>query len=377
MTSSKIPAAPSDVGRLSDVFISAFGAIFDHTDKALNRLDLPKLKSAVVVLIDGLGTQNLENRIGHAVTLGKLLKSQPKASIRCEFPSTTVVSIAGFASGERSAQHGLIGYNVSNSDRTGLVNLLTGWERGDQTVSDWKSVATLSERFKDSRVQIHVVSQEGYRHSGFTQLTMPEAIYHGRDDIEDRVSTAHSLAAEPGNLVYLYIPELDQVGHMHGSQSSTWGELLEHIDSALKPLLMSRSTAVLVTADHGMVDVALENQIHLETLDSLAGIDFLAGGDTRSAFIYTDANIQDDIQAELGEDVWVVSWPELVDSGYVKPSATSDHRYPSVVILAKRNVTLYDRRTCKPRSLLMIGHHGSITDAEMRVPLLRAGTLVG
>ena len=375
MTSSKIPVAPSDVGRLSDVFISALGAMLDHNDKSLNRLNLPSLKSAVVVLIDGLGTQNLESRIGHATNLGALMRAQPKSSIRCEFPSTTVVSLAGFATGERSGSHRLVGYNVSNADRSGLVNLLSGWEYGSQVVSEWKSEPTISERFKGSAVKIHVVSQEGYRHSGFTQLTMPEAIYHGEDDINQRVERAHELAAAPGNLVYLYIPELDQIGHMHGSQSATWSQTLEVVDAALKPLLDSKRAAVLVTADHGMVDVPIENQIHLETLESLQGVDFLAGGDTRSAYIYTDTDVCDAVQEELGDAVWVVRWQELVSAGYVIQPEVLDHRHPSIVVLARKNVTLYDRRTCKPRSLQMLGHHGSITDAEMRVPLLRAGTL--
>ncbi len=357
------------------MFISAFGAIYDHTDKAVNRLNLPKLKSAVVVLIDGLGTQNLESRIGHASALGALLKSQPKSSIRCEFPSTTVVSLAGFATGERSGLHRLVGYNVSNNDRSGLVNLLSGWEQSSQSVAGWKSIDTISETFKSASVQIHVVSQEGYRHSGFTQLTMPQAIYHGEDQIEARVERAHQIASQPGNLVYLYIPELDQIGHMHGSESSTWSEALEMVDAALIPLLRSQKTAVLVTADHGMVDVPIGNQIHLETLRCLQGVDFLAGGDTRSAYVYTDTDVRDALQEELGDDVWVVHWEDLVTAGYVLQPEVIDHRHPSIVILAKKNVTLYDRRTCKPRSLQMLGHHGSITDAEMRVPLLRAGTL--
>ena len=357
------------------MFISALGAIRDHTDASLNRLAFPKLRSAVVVLIDGLGTQNLESRSGHANALGALLKAQPKSSIRCEFPSTTVVSLAGFSTGQRSDQHRLVGYNVSNDDHSGLVNLLSGWEQSSQSVVAWKSVATISERYKESGVQIHVVSQEGYRHSGFTKLTMPDAKYHGEDQIDSRVSKAHEIAAQPGNLVYLYIPELDQIGHMHGSQSAAWGDALESIDSALTPLLKSQKTAVFVTADHGMVDVPIENQIHLETLESLKGVEFLAGGDTRSAYLYTDTDVRDAIQQELGDDVWVVRWNELVEAGYVLQPQKQDHRYPSIVILARKNVTLYDRRTCKPRSLQMLGHHGSITDAEMRVPLLRAGTL--
>jgi predicted AlkP superfamily pyrophosphatase or phosphodiesterase len=330
----------------------------------------------VVCLVDGLGFNNLEARSGHAPNLAKLIRSQPKSAIRCEFPSTTVASIAGFATGMRSGEHGLVGYNVSNESRSALVNLLSGWESTGASPSPWKSVGTISEYAKDSNAQIHVVSQSGYRHSGFTQLTMPDATYHGADDLEERVSKAIGLGVTSGNLVYLYVPELDQIGHVFGWQSEQWSSGLETLDGALAPLLNQKRLPVLVTADHGMVDVPIENQIHLENLASLRGVDFLAGGDTRSAYIYTDEHVENDVREELQHVAWVATWDELENLGYLTSPRLLDHRHPKFVILARKNVTLYDRRTCKPRSLLMLGHHGSITDDEMRVPLLKAGALV-
>ena len=362
---------------MSDVLVSALGAIVAPADLSLNRLAFPAMKSAVVVLVDGLGQSNLEARIGHAPTLGSLVRSQPRATIRCEFPSTTVVSLGGFSTGERSATHGLVGYNVRALAGKGLENLLSGWSNGNSEVpSDWKSALTLSELGYGAKVQFHTVSQCTYRDSGFTSLTMPNATFHGVDDIEDRVLKAQQLGSQPGNLVYLYVPELDQLGHMYGSKSDVWSTALEQLDSALRPLLTSTRVPVILTADHGMVDVAVENQIHLETLAPLAGDDVLCGGDTRSAFVYCKRDIRADLERELGSRAIVATWDELADAGYVVAPGHRDNRYPDLVILAKGATTLYDRRTCKPRSLKMLGHHGSISDEEMRVPLLRAGSLI-
>jgi len=376
MTTTKIPVAPKDIGKLSDVLVSALGAIVDPTNKSLNRLGFVASKSAVVVLIDGLGIANLEARIGHAPNLGALVRAQPKSSIRCEFPSTTVVSIAGFSTGRRSGFHGLIGYNVQALAGGRLENLLSGWgQSNSESPSDWKSALTISELGYGASVQVHVVANATYRDSGFTKLTMPSAEFHGVDDIEDRVLRAKQLGESVGNLVYLYIPELDQLGHMYGSQSPSWSEALELVDAALEPLLTSAKAAVYVTADHGMVDVPVENQLHLELLPSLAGSDVLCGGDTRSAFVYCKRDIKDALTSEIGDRGYVVTWDELASAGYVIESNFSDRRMPDYVVLARGSTTLYDRRTCKPRSLRMLGHHGSITDAEMRVPLLMAGIL--
>jgi hypothetical protein len=205
---------------------------------------------------------------------------------------------------------------------------------------------------------------------------MPQSEFHGVDDLEDRVLKAKQLGEVSGNLVYLYVPELDQLGHAFGSDSPTWSQALEQLDSALAPLLSTKKAAVYVTADHGMIDVAIENQIHLDTLESLQGDDVICGGDTRSALVYCARDIREQLTAEIGARGFVATWPELVEAGYVTDLRMSDKRLPDLVILARGATTLYDRRTCKPRSLRMLGHHGSISDAEMRVPLLKAGSLI-
>jgi hypothetical protein len=43
------------------------------------------------------------------------------------------------------------------------------------------------------------------------------------------------------------------------------------------------------------------------------------------------------------------------------------------LILAKKEVALYHREFAKKKSLEMIGHHGSITQQEMSIPLIAIG----
>ena len=337
-------------------------------------LEIPKITSAVCVLIDGFGVANLNARSGHAKNLYRYF-SASRRSLRCEFPSTTVVSLAGFSTGLRSSKHGLIGYNVRNPIDLQLNNLLSGWERNGTDPKPWKIAPTISERLGE--VKVHVVANPEYENSGFTSLTMPEALFHGVQDLEDRVLKAKELGSKAGNLIYLYIPELDQIGHMYGSQSGVWSELLEQIDSALAPLLASK-VPVLVTSDHGMVDVPIERQIHLDEFDFYTQSVQMTGGDTRSAFVYAQSNqdfLRQQLEDTLGSSVWVSDWDELAALGYVEPVIEPDLRFPDLVLLARAQVTLFDRRTARPRSLKMLGHHGSITDAEMQVPLIFAGGL--
>lgn len=355
------------------MFISLLAAMQGDSDSRNNLFGFPEIKSAVCVLVDGLGVANLEARAGHAPALSKLLAASK--SIRCEFPSTTVVSLAGLLTGKRSNVHGLIGYNVLDTKKWGLANLLSGWEQTGEDALEWKMISNLAEH--SGEVVVDVVAHPDYEHSGFTKLTMAGAIFHGVQDLEDRVFRAISLGSKKSHLVYLYIPELDQLGHRFGSASTAWSEALEQLDAALRPLLDSNIPVVL-TADHGMVDVPIENQIHLDSIDALTRFEFLAGGDTRSSFIYfkkPEPEAKQVFRDALGDTAWVCDWDELVDAGYLSGDFDPRIRIPDLVLLARQKVTLYDRRTCKPRSLAMLGHHGSISDQEMRVPLLLAGSL--
>jgi len=48
-------------------------------------------------------------------------------------------------------------------------------------------------------------------------------------------------------------------------------------------------------------------------------------------------------------------------------------RMPDVILQARSNFTLYHSGFSKQRAFDMIAHHGSISPAEMRIPLLRFG----
>lgn len=372
MTVSRIPAAPKDVGILSLVLSSAIAATATTNEKPQNSLKFEKSRGYIVLVVDGLGSHNLEAHLGHAPNIGRFWRSQ-RTTIRCEFPSTTVVSLTGLTTSLRSARHGLIGYNVPSSDRKHLHNLLSGWEIDGNEPSSYKTYPTLSESYP-----ISVVSPSIYRNTGFTSLTLPSGFFHGVDDIVDRFRAAAEIAERDGGVVYLYVPELDQVGHRLGAGSPEWLSVLEEIDGAVRQLLNLKRSIALLTADHGMVNVGTEGQIHLETLESLKSVDFISGGDTRSSLIYLSAVgsqqevslLREKLGQELSGLAWCASWQDLETAGWVATGLQAE-KQPDIVLLASAAVTLYDRRTCKPRSLLMKGHHGSITDAETQVPLIR------
>jgi predicted AlkP superfamily pyrophosphatase or phosphodiesterase len=365
-----LPSVPKSLGRLSDVFISALGAI---TGKQ-NRLNLPKVKSACVILVDGLGSSNIQFRAGHAPTIANQLKVD--GSIACGFPSTTVSSLASFSTGLRVGQHGMVGYQVFDRPSMQSMNLLTGIP-SPESAKIWQPKRTVSEMATESGVETYFVGPAEYENSGFTNATMRTAKYVAAKSIEQRFQAAEKLlAANKECLIYLYVPELDQKAHAHGFRSAQWVEKLEDLDSALKRFLQSapKMTGVLLTADHGVIDVAVENHIYLDELDidGLQGV----GGDPRVLYLYLDpAKVQSHkakVQSFCGKRVYVAERRELIEAGWFGDAeAFSIERMPELFLISVGETALYHRGFVKPKSLQMIGQHGSISSEELNVPLLR------
>jgi predicted AlkP superfamily pyrophosphatase or phosphodiesterase len=192
------------------------------------------------------------------------------------------------------------------------------------------------------------------------------------------LETSKLLRTKTKSLTYLYFPELDSIAHSSGVASTEWLNKLEEVDSSIKQLVSSldKDSALILTADHGIVDVARENQILLDEieLDGLVAVT----GDPRNAFLYFETNIdlettQRSLQEALGEGVIVANPDELYATGWLTKPVTNKRYLPDLFLISQSNVAVYHRKFAKPQSLRMIGQHGGVSQTELVVPLLRFG----
>lgn len=369
-----LPAAPKTLGRLSDVFISALGSI---TGKA-NRLGFAKSNKVCVILVDGLGSDNLRAAGGHAPFLNAALKASK--SINTVFPSTTASAITSFGVGAAPSRHGILGYSVYDRESGLTRNLLTGWGEGFEA-STFQKLQTVSDMAIQSGVQSFTVGPGEYADSGFTQLNMSAASYVPAKSFEDRIEAVKTiLASKHASLTYLYFPELDSIAHSYGVASTEWLTKLEDLDAAIKSLVVSlpKDCGLVVTADHGIVDVPKENQVLLDEMEipNLLAVT----GDPRNTFLYFEH--ETDVQAtktlleeQLENKAVVATVQDLQDAGWLSPEIENSRFLPDLYLIALSNFASYHRSYCKPQSLRMVGQHGSISQTELSVPLIRFGSL--
>jgi hypothetical protein len=129
---------------------------------------------------------------------------------------------------------------------------------------------------------------------------------------------------------------------------------------------------LVITGDHGMVDVPKSGQIVAEAEPELmAGVSALAGeGRFRQVYVDQDApgRVASRWQDRLGEMAWVRTRDEAIDEGWF---GTVDdqlrERYGHVLVAMRDRFAVMTSQF--PRELELVGMHGSLTPAEMVVPL--------
>lgn len=252
--------------------------------------------------------------------------------------------------------------------------MLTGW--GDQLNSaDWQLAQPLSTRAVAAGIELNVIAHSEYRGTGFSDITMRDADFHPVDDLQSRFDKALQLSGSGVN--YLYIAELDKLAHRYGWQSKQWADAYEGVAVATERFVAARGDmAVVVTADHGLLDTEPSRRIFLAQALNSVELEYF-GGDTRVSYLYLrniDVESLSRALEPFAHALSVHAFSELIEAGYLGELRQETlSRLPDFVLLAKSNYTLFHENFSKPRSSEMIAHHGGLTPAEIQIPIFRFG----
>jgi hypothetical protein len=283
--------------------------------------------------------------------------------------------MATFGTGLPPGAHGLLGYEVLVPEQDRLVNELS-WEDGPDPVA-WQPEATVFEAAELDDVAVTRVGPAFFEESGLTRAAVRGGRFATADGLADRVdATLAALRRDSRAMVFLYWGDLDKVGHVHGSRSWEWGEELAAIDAEVARLVRSvpDDTAVLVTADHGMVDAPHALRIDLAHDEELAAGVRHVGGEARALHLYCETGAVDDVaqtwRERVAERAWIRTRGEAVAEGWFGPVHERNvPRIGDLVVAMRDNFAIVDSRRARPKLLALVGLHGSLTEEESSVPL--------
>ena len=224
-------------------------------------LDLAPVGCTVVLLVDGLGWTLVTEHARYAPFLSSLTGRPLTAG----FPTTTAASITSLGTGVLPGEHGIVGYTTHADGLTEPVNWLTwrGAHSGRDVSEDHpptvvQPVATAFERAERAGVAATVVSAPMFRESGLTRAALRGGQFIAPSPPPTPPPSVAEAARPPAAADYCYSPDLDLIGHVHGCRSEAWQAQLELIDTGVQLLAdrLPAGTRLLVTGDHGMLDVA-------------------------------------------------------------------------------------------------------------------------
>ena len=346
-------------------------------------LALPPSMAACILLIDGLGAELIRAHAQDAPLLFAALTGGAGRDLTSGFPSTTAVSIGSLGTGLPPGSHGILGYQVAIPGTSRLMNSLR-WDAEIDPLA-WQPLPTAFELAAAAGTTVVEVAKREFEGGGLDRAVLRAPVFVGSDTFGEIAAGAlaqlgAAVAERRPSLVYAYVSDLDWTGHGHGVGSLAWRLQLQLIDRLVEQVVdrLPVGSRLYVTADHGMVDVAPERRIDVDTEPGLLDGVQVMGGEPRARYLYLREGALDDVLAAwrecLGDQAVVCTRDEAIDAGWFGPVTDRYRaRIGDVVVAALADIAVIDSRR-HSREARLLGHHGSVTAAEQLVPLLAFGS---
>jgi hypothetical protein len=320
----------------------------------------------VLLVLDGLGWQQLQERPGLAPTL----TAMAGGPITTVAPSTTAAALTSITIGAPPAVHGIVGYRLRvHEDR--ILNVLR-WKMGDADARAGlpPEVFQPLEPFRATKPA--VVTRAEVAESGFTRAHMAGARMYGWRMPSTLVATVGALLREGERFLYAYYDGVDKVAHEFGF-GPTYDAEVAAADRLVSDLLgvLPSGAALLVVSDHGQVDVG-DRVVTL--VPEVADLTTLLSGEGRFRWLHARpglaGRLADAAHRTYDDVAWVRTRDDVVADGWFGGPLTPEvaERLGDVVVAPFEPIALLDPGD--PGEQWMRCRHGSLTAAEMLVPLL-------
>jgi Type I phosphodiesterase / nucleotide pyrophosphatase len=320
-------------------------------------------RQIVLLVLDGLGEEQLRERSD----LAPVLCSGVGGPIRSVAPSTTACALTTLVTGRVPAEHGVVGYRVAVGGD--VMNVLQWSVRGvDVRASGFQPY----ESFPGSPSLVPVVTRSDFGPTGFTAAHLGHAELHRWYTPAGLVTAVRELTATGAPFVYAYYEGIDKVAHAAGL-GPYYDDELRAVDRLVGDVLevLPPGAVLVVTADHGQVEVGSSVElIGPELMEATT----LISGEGRFRWLHVRPGAVEDVAATAsalhGDVAWVVTKQQMVEDGWLGgvPSPEVSARLGDVALVPFTPTAFLD--PADVGELRLKARHGSLTPAEMHIPLL-------
>jgi predicted AlkP superfamily pyrophosphatase or phosphodiesterase len=369
MSDSPVPVLPDYGGGCID---SVVPALRGSRPDAVLPVAVPADASQVVLLVlDGLGWHQLQER----ATLAPTMSAMAGGPITSVVPTTTAVALTSITTGLSPAGHGVVGYRVrvagtSPSGDDEVLNLLR-WRTASGDARSSVDPVRFQSRPAFGGDPVPAVTKAEFAGTGFTSAHLAGARLVGWRMPSTLVAEVRRLLVAGERFVYAYYDGIDRVAHEYGLDDRYDAEVVA-ADRLVGDLasLLPPGAALAVTSDHGQVQVG----------GNIVGIDpglmaqvWMLSGEGRFRWLHTRSDPEQLCAEALDlyrDQAWVMTRDEVEELGWFGGplSDVARGRLGDVVIVPHAPVAFLD--PADTGEVRLVSRHGSLTEAEMHVPLL-------
>lgn len=359
-----------------------------------------EIENVVFLLLDGFGANSIayaKEKFGFP-SFKWFERNSLITPLTSVFPSTTSTATTTLHTGLTPQEHGVIGY-TSYLNEIGAVAQMLQMDPvfGRRSIFDlgvspetFVGAKTIHERLVDADIVSKLYISKYIVGSGLSQVTNRGAdvipILSSSDLFVKLRKNLEEERAGP-SFHFAYYASPDTIAHSRGPFSEEYAAEIENVFHGLYLELVQKSerrttgkkkTALLISADHGLAQIAKQDIVDLaHHRDLLAQLKVPPTGDSRSLFLHAKSDkaitvITNYFETRFPNEFHVIGSRDalrqgLLGRGEIKGEVVD--RIGDVVIVPKGSKAV-DNSVLQPRSEYVPGRHGGLSADEMLVPLI-------
>jgi hypothetical protein len=333
----------------------------------------------LLVVLDAFGRTFLERHGDHP-----LMQRLVVTPLRSQFPSTTTAEMTTLYFGQPVESHGLYEWEILEPSLQQIIcplmwRLATADEPGGLAgVLPREALAPGPTTFETLGAPAMALLPNAIAGSHYTAMTCAGARIRGFGDLGAGLRLALEALAGECRHALVYWSGIDTAGHLHGPASAEFAAASRAALDGLHRALAQAAPGitVLVTADHGQVDVDRSRVDYLDELWPQLG-EHLAfqrpAGSARDAFLHVLAGHRDLVQTELAARLGDRGEVRVATELFAEPGPRLRERLADLVVLPAPGRQAWLSVAAGPEQRFR-GSHGGFTEAETAVYLAELRT---
>lgn len=350
--------------------------------RILKSEELKEYKNILLIVLDGLGYEYLNKYCKNSFLMKNLLGTMTSV-----FPATTAAAIPTFATGTAPQQHGMTGWYMNVKELGGVITPLRYMPRvGGPTFSALNINPKLlfDQKFFDQKIDYKIRKPYLIQHfeivnSSFGSVAFSRSRTLAYNNLKGFFqATTMTTKLKGKKYIHAYWPMVDEMMHTHGTRNSKVLKHVRELDKKLEKLSKTlKDTIIIITADHGLIDINDDNTTILRKhpeLMSMLSLPLSGDAKTSYCYVHTDNRIEFEnyVNKHFKNKCIMLTRKEAVSSGiYGKGEVNPKlmERIGDYVLIWRKNYILRDTLLGQ-LEFIPKAQHGGASSTEMYVPLI-------